>query len=349
MLKPSSYAVVLAAFGSAIFVPAVPSADEGTRGATVVVAGPSTGRYADRFSAMMLGARRATASHNVQIVELDDGCDAGRAEGAARMTISDNPDLVIGHPCPAAAIAAARVYAAAGVLFIALGVRHPDLTDKRAGPTIFRLAGRDDRQGVEAAHVLHALAPDGPIAIIQDRTAYARAISSAIAAELSVRKAPSPVIIPIVAGRRDYGTEIKRLKDTPPKAIFFAGYPAEAGVLLRSLRNAQVTAPFIASDANATEGFAAAAALAGETGSDVSVMVPAAGAGGLDEEGLEQAAADAVRAWRAARNSGDAVQELARGEAFDERGDARVASFRAAPLVNGQWANNAALGTDGAR
>jgi hypothetical protein len=112
---------------------------------------------------------------------------------------------------------------------------------------------------------------------------------------------------------------------------------------------AGITAPMIASDANATEGFAAAAALAGETRSGVSVMVPAAGSGGLDEEGLEQAAADAVRAWRTARNSGDAVQELARGEAFDERGDARVASFRAAPLVNGRWANNAALGPDGAR
>jgi hypothetical protein len=108
-------------------------------------------------------------------------------------------------------------------------------------------------------------------------------------------------------------------------------------------------APMIASDANATEGFAAAAALAGEAQSAVSVMVPAAGSDGLDEEGLEQTAADAVRAWRAARNSGDTVKALARGEAFDERGDARFASFRAAPLVNGRWANNAATGPDRAR
>ena len=345
MLKPSSYALVLAAFGVAILSPAVRSAGDSTRSATVVVAGPSTGRYADRFSAMMMGARRAAAPHSVQIVGIDDGCDAGQAEGAARMAIAEKPDLVIGHPCPGAAIAAARVYAEAGVLFIALGVRHPALTDQRAGPTIFRLAGREDRQGRAAAEALIGLAPNGRIAIVQDRTAYARGLTAAIITALSEQKMTTPpVVVPIVAGRRDYDAEIARVGASPPDAVFFAGYPSEAAVVLRGLRKAGLTAPMIASDANATEAFAAAAALTGEAQSAVSVMVPAAGSGGLDGEDLEQAAADAVRTWRRARDSGDAVKALAQGEAFDERGDARVPSFRSAPLVNGRWASNVTMG-----
>jgi branched-chain amino acid transport system substrate-binding protein len=316
---------------------------------TVIVAGPATGRLAATLPAMVSGARQAAAGAPIEIIDADDGCDAARAAGAARVIAAGKPALVIGHPCPGAAIAAARVYADAGVLFIALGVRHPALTDQRAGPTIFRLAGREDRQGRAAAEALIALAPSGRIAIVQDRTAYARGLTAAITAALGERRITPPAVVPIVAGRREYDAEIARLRASPPGAVFFAGYPSEAAVVLRGLRMAGITAPMIASDANATEGFAAAAALAGETRSGVSVMVPAAGSGGLDEEGLEQAAADAVRAWRTARNSGDAVQELARGEAFDERGDARVASFRAAPLVNGRWANNAALGPDGAR
>ena len=64
------------------------------------------------------------------------------------------PAFVVGHPCSGSAVAAASLYGAAGIVFIAPGVRHPALTAKRAGMTVFRLAGRDDRQGDAAAHWL---------------------------------------------------------------------------------------------------------------------------------------------------------------------------------------------------
>ena len=131
---------------AAVWIAFAMQATPGRADPTIVVAGPATGRHAETLAAMAEGARRAGAGHAIRLIEVDDGCDAGRAEGAARLIVADKPDLVLGHPCPAAAIAAAKVYAASGVLFIALGVRHPDLTDKRAGPTIFRLAGRDDRR-----------------------------------------------------------------------------------------------------------------------------------------------------------------------------------------------------------
>lgn len=317
-------------------LPAVPAAGV----ETVFIAGPASGRYASALPAMVAGARRVAAGDAIVLEEVDDGCDVARASGAARSIAAAKPALVIGHPCPAAAIAAARVYAGAGVLFIALGVRHPALTDQRAGPTIFRLAGREDRQGEAAADALVSLAPNGPIAIIQDRTAYARGLTAAISAALAVRKRPPPITIPIVAGRRDYGPEISKMNAAPPQAVFFAGYPPEAAVVLRGLRKAGISAPVIASDANATTDFAAAAASAGGAQSMVKVMVPAAGSGGLDEQDLSRAAEDAVRAWLAARASGDAVQALARGPVFDERGDARMPAFMAAPLVDGRWASH---------
>ncbi|MGE5267367.1 MAG: hypothetical protein ACM3L9_08380, partial [Deltaproteobacteria bacterium] len=193
-----------------------------------------------------------------------------------------------------------------------------------------------------AAEALINLAPNGRIAIVQDRTAYARGLTAAVAADLSARKLAPPVVIPIVAGRRDYGPELAKLKTSPPHAVFFAGYPPEAAVVLRGLSQMGFTGPVIASDANATDDFAAAAAtVSGLSQTPVKVMVPAAASGGLDGDDLERRAEDAVRAWRAARATGDAAQELARGSAFDENGDARLASFSAAPLVEGRWAHKA--------
>jgi branched-chain amino acid transport system substrate-binding protein len=315
----------------------------------VVVAGPASGRHAEAMPAMLAGVRQA-AGPQADIRGGDDGCDAARAEGAARLIVATKPDLVLGHPCPAAAIAAARVYAAAGVLFIALGVRHPDLTAKRAGPTIFRLAGRDDRQGASAAMELLRLSPTGRVAIVQDRTAYARSLTSAVVAVFAERGLPAPAVVPIVAGRRDYDSELAKLKSAPPEAILFAGYPAEAAVVLSGLRKAGFGSAVIASDANATDEFARAAA--GGAGARpgevmVMVMVRAPGAGGLDAQTLKTAAFDAVSAWEAARPSGDPALALAAdgGTAlFDRNGDRRIESFIAVPLVAGRWATNANAG-----
>ncbi len=61
--------------------------------------------------------------------------------------------------------------------FIATETRHPDLTLKRAGPSIFRLAGSDDAQGLDAARICSRLAGDKTIAIVHDRTLFAKTIA----------------------------------------------------------------------------------------------------------------------------------------------------------------------------
>ena len=319
---------------------------------TVVVAGPATGRHAELLRAMREGAGKAIeADADVTVTEVDDGCDAGRAEAAARLVAAARLALVIGHPCAAAAIAAARIYATAGIAFIALGVRHPDLTSKRAGPTIFRLAGRDDRQGEAAAVELIAQAP-GAIAVIQDRTAYARTLTASITAALTARNQPAPIIIPIVAGRRDYEVELAKLKAAPLKVVFFAGYPPEASVVLRGMRKAGITSPLIASDANATDDFAATAAALDPSASGVKVMLRAPHSGGLAATDLTAAAQMAVAAWRTASRtagaSGDAIALLSGPDGsaalFNTNGDARIASFVAVPLVAGRWSKNANAG-----
>jgi branched-chain amino acid transport system substrate-binding protein len=338
-------AMMLPEAGQAGSAPPVPS---------VVVAGPATGRHAETLAAMAAGAREAVGGRAVRMTEVDDGCDAGRAEGAARMIVAEKPDVVIGHPCPAAAIAAAKVYAAAGIVFIALGVRHPDLTDKRAGPTIFRLAGRDDRQGQAAAAELLGVTPQGKIAIVQDRTAYARSLTGAVTGELSARKIAPPLVIPIVAGRRDYDAEIQKLKSSPPEAVFFAGYPSEAAVVLRSLRKAGISAALIASDANATDEFGAAAASVEPSTPAVKVMMRAPQSGGMNSGDLKWAASRALTLWLSLMTTGpssDIAGRLSIPEAeredrvqFDARGDARIASFAAVPLVAGRWPRSANAG-----
>lgn len=198
------------------------------------------------------GPRMLPARYEVTIK--DDGCDAAKAEAVAKQIVTENFDLVLGHPCPKAALAAAKVYGAAGVTFIATETRHPDLTAKRLGPSIFRLSGRDDAQGLDAARYLAAAHGGKPVAIVHDRTLYAKTIAEQAAAALKEKKIET-VTATIVAGDKEYGKLIAKIKDAG--AVFFAGFPLEAGFILKELRAAGSNAPFLASESVATDEFTA--------------------------------------------------------------------------------------------
>lgn len=358
------------------------------------IAGPARGPHAGLLQAIIAGAAdglrapadgpKADRGAPPRMVIEDDGCRPETAKGAAEALVALKPALAIGHPCPAAAIAAAPIYAAAGIPFLAIGVRHPDLTDRRAGPTIFRLSGRDDRQGEAAARTLLASAPGRRIAIIQDRTAYSRAISGSTVAALEQLGVVSATVLPIVAGRRQYDAEIAKLAEINVEATLFAGYPSEAAVILRGMRRAGIKGLLLGSDANATADFANA--VREIDGSDrVAVLMPAIVNNSFSEMAaarspettrdanisrdhpLRVLAMAAVEIWLqsrddvaasdpssagqiAARPSVAAAPPLAAiigarhhatsalGEiSFDQRGDARLPSFAAATLVDGQW------------
>lgn len=197
-----------------------------------------------------LGTRMLPARYEVTIK--DDGCDVAKAETVAKEIVAEKFDLVLGHPCPKAALAAAKVYGAAGVAYIATETRHPDMTAKRAGPSIFRLSGRDDAQGMDAARYLAAAHGGKSIAIVHDRTLYAKAIAEQATAALKEQKIET-VTATIVAGDKEYGKLVAKIKDAG--AVFFAGFPLEAGFILQELRAAGSTEPFLATESVGTDEF----------------------------------------------------------------------------------------------
>jgi branched-chain amino acid transport system substrate-binding protein len=278
----------------------------------------------------------------VGLIVEDDGCDGSKAAAIAKTIVDRRPAVVIGHPCSGAAAAAAPLYAAAGVVFIAAGVRHPVLTEKRTGPMVFRLAGRDDRQGEAAAHWLGLKSPGGRIGLIHDRTRYGRAIAEDTARSLKAAGfAPLPMLT-IVAGRQDYDAIARRLKEARAEAVLFAGYPAEARVILDGFRREGLDARVLGSDSLATQEFADTA---GADPERLRVLM----AHNLDVAALTRGA---VEAWadgvRQANTfeSGEVAGALSRITAktsalgpisFDEKGDARIVSFAPAVWNGTSW------------
>ena len=290
----------------------------------------------------------------------DDGCASATAQGAANTLLAGNPALVVGHPCSSAAISARPLYGQAGVLLIAVGARHPDVTRLSAPAPLLRLAGRDDRQGEAAARWLLSHAPSQRVALVHDRTGYARAILDGAVAGLKAAGVDPVSLLPIVAGKPDYEEIALRLKEDRVEALFFAGYPDEAAIIVARLAALGVDIPILGSDALATPEFARTAS---QSGQRIAVLLPselspAAAKDASSPEDLNEAASAGLRArsafeaWLETVNKlgtfdGTALAQALRGApirtpslgeiGFDANGDLDAPAFAPASPRGGRW------------
>lgn len=339
--------------------------EAGTGAIRIVVALPLTGprRAAGAAARQRLAlvtsaidAQGGLGQRPLEIEILDDACSRAGARDVATRIVSapQLPSAVIGHPCASAAITAAAIYQQGGVLFIAAGVRHPELTEKRAGPLVFRAAGRDDRQGADAGRRLAALAgKSGAGLIVHDRTVMARRLAEAAREAAKRNDGTGPEELTIVAGETDYTKTVADIAARRPEAVLFFGFPAEAAILLRQLRQEGLQMPLIVNDAMATAEFVDHAGALLET--HVEVMMPVS----INRDTLEESElsdgvvasdtaaalavlADAITATDSSDPAGLA-ERLARARwqleelVFDYKGDAVAPSFAPFKRVGGVW------------
>lgn len=358
---------------------------------TIAVAAPLTGPQASDGAAIKTAAEWAIdainaeggiAGERVELITVDDQCLPTRAAAvAAELASGNKPSVVVGHPCAASAITAARIYAGAGMLYIATAPRHPDLTARRAGKTIFRLAGRDDGQGTATGRYLAAAYAGRRIAIVHDRTNYARGLVDQVKAALSAAGQPPPPEFGIVASEKDYSATVAAVAAVNAAVIYFAGFPTEAATLASQFKGSAATADFLGADAIADAAVQRAQILPAR-GTDpprFQVVLPhtsldAAGAerlsarltgAGLKPSPASVATYAAIEAWAAAARTPAAehgpspntpmsltiARRLTEAPAptivgpivFDAIGDARVPSFAVAHYADGRWTMDAVV------
>jgi len=206
-------------------------------------------RAAAEAGVARLNQAGGVAGEAIRLVHVDDDCSDAGGQAAARVLAEQRAVLVMGHPCSNAAVAAAKIYAAAGIWLVALGATHPDLIARRAGPTIFRLGPRDDRQAADTAEIITKIIKDRRVALVHDRTAYARALVDGVGAHLTVAGIPVAAVEGIVAGETHYGPTVARLVRARVGLVYFAGFEAELTVLRGDMRAAGVAAQIVSSDA----------------------------------------------------------------------------------------------------
>jgi branched-chain amino acid transport system substrate-binding protein len=311
-----------------------------------------------------LNRRGGLLGHRLTVAHGNDQCDGEEAVAVAKRAIAMKVSVVVGHSCSSAAIRASAVYAEAGVVMIATGVRHPRLTAPSGRRGIYRLAGRDDRQAESIAQLLASKFPGARTVVVHDESLQARGMADEIRRSLVSANTPPLLIVSYPAGKRDYATTVAQIVAAKPDVVLFTGQPMEASIILDQVQSTGFrVATAIGTDVLAGE--APPARLLAATNAFL-VMLPwpglrdgpvSGGASGFVREAQDttRSAAEgllggaALELWaHAVARAGDvvdgvtlALRQPSPGRAgriyFDDRGDAVVPSFLPHVWRAGRW------------
>ncbi|KOF17721.1 ABC transporter [Ensifer adhaerens] len=228
------------------------------------VSAAMTGRLAWIGEQGQRGAEMAVADINaaggvlgqqVRVINVDDFCDPEQALAAARKLVADGVVFVVGHYCSGASIPASKVYEGAAVLQISPGSTNPLLTEQ-GRDNVFRVIGRDDKQGIVAGNYLADEWGEKKIAILHDGTTYGKGLADETRKQLNKRGVTEAVYDAYTPAKNDYSAEIAALQAAGIAVLYVGGYHAEVALIVRAARDRAYALQIISGDALATEEFA---------------------------------------------------------------------------------------------
>jgi branched-chain amino acid transport system substrate-binding protein len=230
--------VVLVAAACAPVAPAGPAAAAPIK---IGVQAPLTGDYAYEGkgfeNAVKLLAEQSNAAggvngQKVEIVVEDDKGDPQEASLVADRLVSQKVSAVIGGYNSSATEPASAIYNRENILHITPSSTATRLTTKGYGQ-FFRVCFLDDRQGLFAADFITKVLGHKKVALLHDNSTYAQGLAEWTKKYLEERGATVVFYDAINPDDTDFTPTLTKLKGAGAESVYFTGYHAQAGQLLK--------------------------------------------------------------------------------------------------------------------
>jgi len=214
--------------------------------------GALTGENAQLAINFRNGARLAIDEYNargggcpVQLVSFDSQGSPNQAPSLAAQAVQDERVVALIGPTYSGESRVAGPILDEGGLPLVTVATNAALS--RNGWKIFhRVVANDETQGKAAAkHIAETLGAER-VAVIHDNSDYGLGIAETVSAELGGSVVFTDSVDPAAF---DYSSTVNGVRGVGPDTVFYGGYYAEAGRLLKQLRDSGVTATFVSDDA----------------------------------------------------------------------------------------------------
>ncbi|MFN4062881.1 MAG: branched-chain amino acid ABC transporter substrate-binding protein [Parazoarcus communis] len=182
-----------------------------------------------------------------ELIGEDDQADPRTGTTVAQRLVDAGVKAVVGHLNSGTTIPASRIYDQGGVPMISPSATNPKLT-QQGYKGVFRTIANDVQQGSVLGKFMVSELGAKKIAIIDDRTAYGQGLAD------ETDKAAKASGAQIVAREftndkaTDFNAILTKIRAANPDVIFFGGMDAQAGPMMRQVKQLGITAKFVTGD-----------------------------------------------------------------------------------------------------
>ena len=191
----------------------------------------------------------------------DSQGDPGQATPLADSIVSDASIVgLIGPGFSGETKATMPKFEAAGLPMVTPGATNA-LLSQNGWKMFHRVLANDDKQAPGIVNLIKGVIKGTKVGVIDDGTEYGKGLADSVRKILADMDVANATITP---GGSDFSDAVTAMKDGGVDTVFFGGYYKDAGPLVKQLRDAGVTAPFVSGDGSLDKGFIEGAGAAGE-------------------------------------------------------------------------------------
>ena len=221
---------------------------------SIAMAGALTGPDAALGINIKNGIQLAIDQHNaanpgcqVQLKPFDTEGDPQKATQIAPQIINDAFTIgLIGPAFSGETNATGPVFNQAGLVAVTASATNVTLSQK-GWKTFFRGLANDGVQGPSVANYMKNTLKYDKVCVVDDSTDYGLGLAQAVRETLGP-VADSSCNISVKKGDKDFSAAVTQIKGASPKAVFFAGYYAEAAPLVQQLKDGGFEGTFVTDD-----------------------------------------------------------------------------------------------------
>ncbi|MCF7934863.1 MAG: ABC transporter substrate-binding protein [Synergistales bacterium] len=181
---------------------------------------------------------------DVELVIYDDRADTKEAVALSRKLIQqDQVVAAVGGSYSMPSRAAAQIFNAAQIPFVAAYAVHPDIT--KAGEFCFRNGFLGTVEGKAAAYVTDTMLEAKTVAMLHADNDFGHALAEGFRVYAKEHGIEILYDKAYPFQEKDYSPYLSRIKELEPDVIVGSGYYFQAGPMIKQARNMGIDAPFI--------------------------------------------------------------------------------------------------------
>lgn len=217
------------------------------------------------------GVKLAVDQHNagsgacqIAIKDYDSQGLPEQATGLATQAIGDDDVLgIVGPAFSGESNVADPLFSEAGLVGVTPSATNPKLSEN-GWKTFFRVLGNDASQGPAAASYITDTLGKSKVYVVDDASEYGKGLADLVRSSLGSADVKDNTV---QKGQTDFSAVVADIRASGADSVFYGGYYAEAGLLVKQIRDAGLTSDqvaFVTDDGAKDAGLVTAAGAAAE-------------------------------------------------------------------------------------